>query len=157
MPKKSKDKGSRYERKIAKIFSKAFNRDLRRVPLSGGLDIKCDIYDPFFDDFPYFIECKHREIFTIDSIINGTSELYEFTRRNTILSKESYLISKYKQEPIPIVVFKGGNFKQDMVIFNDCYFTKTCDYQNFKMSFNNFVIIPLNEFIKKCSKTPLTK
>lgn len=116
MPKKSRDKGARYERKIAKIFGEAFKRDLRRVPLSGGLDIKCDIYDPFHDDFPLFIECKHRESFRIQSIIDGTSELYEVYFRNQRLSEESYLVKKYDRSPFPIVVFKGGDFKIDMVM-----------------------------------------
>lgn len=116
MPKKSKDKGARYERKIAKIFGDAFGRKLRRVPLSGGLDIRCDIYDPEDDSFPLYIECKHRESYRIQSILDGTSELYDVYLKSAMLASRSYLTKKYKKGPEPIVVFKGGDFKEDMVM-----------------------------------------
>lgn len=120
MGKKSRTKGSIYERKIAKLFSKAYGRNLRRVPLSGGLDIKCDIYDPFNDDFPLWIECKNRKNFRFAHLFDPESALYEFLRKTRIDAGNSYLVKKYNRGPTPIVVFYGGEFTYDMVmLFNE--------------------------------------
>jgi len=117
MPKRERDKGVKYERKIAKLFSDAFKRELRRVPLSGGLDIKCDIYDPRNDDFPYWIECKHRESLRFQSLFEGTSYVYEAFTKTDKDAMNSHLSNKYVVGPRPLVVFRGGDFREDMVMF----------------------------------------
>jgi len=44
---KSKAKGSAYEQKIATRLSSEFNKEFRRVPLSGAIDyLKGDIWTP---------------------------------------------------------------------------------------------------------------
>lgn len=159
---KSRNKGSRYERKIAKIFGEVFNRDLRRVPLSGGLDIKCDIYDPFNDDFPYFIECKHRESFTLDGLINGTSDLFNFLDKVGLESFNSYLINKYTTQVAPIVVFKGGVFRTDMVMFRNIFAKLIFGFhfnigEHLRIVAKDSTIITLEQFIKHCNKAPLVK
>ena len=40
-----REKGKRYERDIAKKINKALGTNLRRTPLSGGLNLKGDILE----------------------------------------------------------------------------------------------------------------
>lgn len=47
---RSKNKGARYEGKVAKIINDALGTNLRRTPASGGLGIKGDLRDA---DGPY--------------------------------------------------------------------------------------------------------
>ena len=56
----SRTKGANYERKIAKRLSDFYKIELRRTPLSGGMDWKGDIL-PVFGEIPYHIECKKVE------------------------------------------------------------------------------------------------
>ena len=122
MGKMSRDKGAAYERKVAKIFGKHFDRDLRRVPLSGGLDIKCDIYDPKNDDFPFFIECKNRKDFRVTSLLQGEGPLFDIYTKCALDASGSHLLDKYVQSVFPLVVFRGGDFKIDMVMFTRLIF-----------------------------------
>ena len=75
MGKYSKDKGSAFERKIAKILSEAFGVELVRTPMSGGwgrLETKGDLVTR--DDFPYHVECKKREGWTLDCLLSGKGD-----------------------------------------------------------------------------------
>lgn len=58
----SKIKGKTYERKIARILSKAFNTKVQRVPMSGALeDWKGDLRDLSGVLKRFVWECKHQE------------------------------------------------------------------------------------------------
>lgn len=114
---KSRNKGNAFERKIASLFGKVYNRELRRVPLSGGIVLRCDIYDPVDDSFPLFIECKSGYNFTIKAVIEGTSPLFEFMIDTRKKAEESHITKKYGRSPVPILVFRGGDFTCDMVAF----------------------------------------
>lgn len=147
----SRRKGSVYERKIAAVFSEAFGHafTLRRVPLSGGLDIKCDVYDPTDDGFPFYIECKNRKTTDILSIINGTSDLYDWFLKNEKNLENSYLHKKYvKNKVIPIVVFKEKRTNTNFVM------TREYERGRFLKSFvcRGFNFIELNHFVSRCKK-----
>lgn len=59
---RSKNKGNRYERDIAKIFSEWLGIEFRRVPASGGLDIKGDIcYKDFTKAMPVIVDTKNNK------------------------------------------------------------------------------------------------
>ena len=60
----SKKKGDRFERDVAKQLNKKFNTNVRRTPMSGGMDnFKGDIIDINPDSilFDYHWECKNQE------------------------------------------------------------------------------------------------
>lgn len=58
----SKIKGKTYERKVAKILSKAFNTKVQRVPCSGAFeDWKGDLRDLTGVLKSFVWECKHQE------------------------------------------------------------------------------------------------
>lgn len=58
---KSQRKGKDYERRIAHILADAFDCRVRRVPNSGGLDIKGDLRNLSGALEDYIIECKKQE------------------------------------------------------------------------------------------------
>ena len=72
----SKQKGARYERKVAKILGDAFGSSIRRTPASGALGIKgdlCQLEGNF--DLPsglsdWCIECKCQERMNIWQCLN---------------------------------------------------------------------------------------
>lgn len=158
----SRMKGNRFELRIASIFSDAFDMEIRRVPASGGLDIKCDIYCPTDDTFPFYIECKHRETLRIESLVQGTSDLVGFFERNKAMGLKSYLYMKYIHEKVrPVVVFKGGDFRTDMIMI-DCFWeNEEWDLKNcsqIKITANEDLVLRtyrLSDFIEHCSKKRL--
>ena len=56
-------KGKNFERAVARILNIAFNTNVRRTPMSGGMSIKGDIIDINPDSilFDYHFECKNQE------------------------------------------------------------------------------------------------
>lgn len=75
MGKYSKNKGSGYELKTAKFMSAWWGGNFSRVPASGGLHWKGDqrvagdIIPPIGLDFPFVIECKKREEWSMEHIL----------------------------------------------------------------------------------------
>lgn len=76
MGKASKTKGNSYELKIAKMLTDWWGGgNFSRVPASGGLHwaddqrVAGDIIPPPKADFPFVIECKKREEWTIEHIL----------------------------------------------------------------------------------------
>jgi hypothetical protein len=157
----SRNKGNAYERKISKILSKHYPpHNLRRVPSSGGLDIKCDIYDPQNDSFPLFVECKHRKTFSLQTIMGGSSELFDMFDKIERDCEASYLQQKYVEGPKPVVIFKGGDFREDMIAFRDCdkgYLNGTADLLDIvnKIVAEQTIIITLKSFLRCSNKKSL--
>jgi Holliday junction resolvase len=59
----AKQKGNRFERQVAKQINKKFNTNVRRTPLSGGMNFKGDIIciddNSIISEFSF--ECKNQE------------------------------------------------------------------------------------------------
>lgn len=81
MGKKSKNKGSGFERQVGKILSDAFGVELRRTPMSGGWatgydnaagDLTC-----LDGDFPYCVECKKSEGWRLDSLFTNDHQWFD--------------------------------------------------------------------------------
>ena len=164
MPINSRNKGARFERRIANAFSVAFNRGIRRVPASGGLDIKCDLYDPENDDFRYFIECKFRESYRFETLMSGTSPLYAVLKNTNKLAEESYLHKKYRYGAVPIVVFKGGEFRSEWVMVSNEYLDQTFRHSDMNSDSsitvvyaNTTMFMPLSTFLQECVKFNLRR
>lgn len=69
---RSKRKGANYERRIASIFAKAFDTNVRRTPGSGNLDIKGDLRNLSGPLEPFVFECKKQERLNIWSCLRQT-------------------------------------------------------------------------------------
>ena len=63
------EKGKRYERKIAKKINVALGTNLKRTPLSGGMDLKGDIlqFNPDSPIYRFHMELKDHKKLTIPS------------------------------------------------------------------------------------------
>jgi len=72
MPSSAQRKGKGYEREIAKKLSKAFDCNVRRVPNSGGLDIKGDLRNLSGPLERFVIECKKQERLNIWACLRQT-------------------------------------------------------------------------------------
>lgn len=101
MGKKSRVKGASFERIIAKDFSVAYYGDstiLRRTPMSGGWGAKYALGDfagP--EDFPFYTECRNREVWSTADFFNKASILYKW-----------FLETREKAQPfhkMPILIF----------------------------------------------------
>ena len=59
---RSKNKGNAFEREVAKWLSSELGIEFRRVPASGGLDLKGDIcYSDFTKKMPLIIDTKNNK------------------------------------------------------------------------------------------------
>lgn len=76
-----KNKGSEYERKIAKSLSGWWQEPFQRTPASGGLQwqndnrVAGDIVTPEKSKFPFVVECKKRENWNIEQLIKDTGDI----------------------------------------------------------------------------------
>lgn len=78
---RSKDKGSSFERQVAKILGDAYGVKLRRTPMSGGWaqgydnaagDLTC-----LEGEFPYCVECKKEEGWRLDSLFGDDHKWFD--------------------------------------------------------------------------------
>lgn len=110
---KSKAKGSAYEQKIASLLTSEFDKEFRRVPLSGSIDyLKGDIWTPHDTAWwPYAIECKHyKDIEWNNLLTSKTTDLLQFWRQTV---READVMQKK-----PLLIFRWNRSK-DFVAFND--------------------------------------
>lgn len=81
MGKKSKVKGSGYELKIAKALSAWWGHEFHRTPQSGGLrwnddnNVAGDIVTPLEANFPFIVECKKREEWTLENLFLNNKDI----------------------------------------------------------------------------------
>lgn len=81
--------GGAYERYVAKKLSAWWGEEFHRTPASGGLRWKqdnrvCgDIVTPPGSTFPWVVECKKRENWTMDSLLNGSAEVAKWWKQVT--------------------------------------------------------------------------
>lgn len=79
--KKSRNKGGRFERQMAKELTEWWGYEFNRVPASGGLhwassnNVAGDIVVPSDANFPFVIECKNREDWTIENLFLNNKEI----------------------------------------------------------------------------------
>lgn len=99
----AKQKGNVYERKISKLLSKMLKIDLRRVPASGGLDLKGDIcYADFKKEMPFIIDTKNNKTLISAAMRNEIMKTIEDTEKSDI---DDYMI-----------VFRDNVLHEDFVL-----------------------------------------
>lgn len=114
MGKKSKTKGASYELKIAKLMSLWWRGDFHRVPASGGLNwgadsrVAGDIVPPQGLDFPFVIECKKREEWTMDHILLDISQPKEWWAQ---VVNDARRVKK-----VPMLIFSRNRAKDFVMI-----------------------------------------
>ena len=113
MGRMSKQKGSGFERQIAKIFEKALGIKFVRTPLSGGwgrYQTKGDLVSEPGTQFFYFIECKKGEGWEMwSTLFNNAGPLF-----NTWWPKAKQQAKE--ENKFPVIVF-AQNQKNPLALF----------------------------------------
>ena len=137
---KSKAKGSAYEQKIADLLSKEFDKEFRRVPLSGSIDyLKGDIWTPHDTAWwPYCIECKHyKEIEWNNLLTSKTTNIFGFWAQTL---REAETMNKK-----PLLIFRWNRSKDFVAYADDIKVENFVYIESFGFSFK---ISKLDEWIK---------
>jgi hypothetical protein len=160
----SKNKGAEYERKIAKALGSWWGEQFQRTPASGGLQWKKDnrvtgdIVTPPESVFPFTIECKKREGWSLEQFLKNTGEMEEWW---TQCIRDAKKIDKK-----PMVIF-SKNFDTDYVMMSRADFDAVTEGILELNAFNNFgvhkeglearVICELDKLIANVSKEDVIK
>lgn len=115
MGKKSKVKGSTYELKIAKLLTSWWGAGtFNRAPASGALHwgrdqrVAGDIVAPPEADFPFVIECKKREEWTMEHILLDIGQPKEWWAQ--------VVTDARRVEKVPILIFSRNRAKDFIMI-----------------------------------------
>ena len=115
--KRSKRKGSNYERDVAKKFKEAYNVDLVRTPQSGGFHKKSGKADDYRGDIvpansdvelALHIECKNTKTWSLPSWLKQSE-------------------SDCPKDKIPVVVFHKHNTTKDYITLSLSDFIRLVD------------------------------
>jgi hypothetical protein len=139
-----KIKGSAYEAKIALLLSKEFEKEFRRVPLSGAIDyLKGDIWMPHDTAwFPYCIECKHYKDVEWNNLLTAkTTDMYSFWAQTV---REAAVMHKK-----PLLIFRWNRSK-DFVAYSDEIIVD--NYIEIKSFGHQFKIALLSEWLTAIKK-----
>ncbi|MEN3039775.1 MAG: hypothetical protein ABDI07_11635, partial [Candidatus Kryptonium sp.] len=117
-----KQKGDRFERKVAKIFTDWYGSLVRRTPLSGAASrMKTDILGD--SKFPFVVECKNTEAWRIETILTGKGYIFEEYIKDLDKQEESIYYSEGK---IKLLVL-GRNYAKPIVFIEDVELKKITD------------------------------
>lgn len=143
----SKNKGSKAERELAKVWEKWTGYKFSRTPMSGGWaksiesfgDLTCT--DPKHSSkFPFSVECKSYKGITFNDILKGTkSEIIKFWKQAT------YDATRCRKQPL-LFMRENGMAKQT-------YFM-VCDHTIGKLILNQLPNV--NVFLISCDVGILT-
>jgi len=146
---KSRDKGARFERDIAKKLTEASGKTWRRTPLSGGWakekvsgDLVCTESEAMLS-----FELKNQESWTFDSLPESQEPFATWWKQAEDAANQ------YKPPKLPAVIFtknRRGIYIMYSLEMNQ-YFdetTVTMDKTCWELSFGRFIIITLAKFLK---------
>jgi len=166
---KSKRKGSSFERKMAKIISLWYGEEVIRTPASGGMRsiTRSDLTARNPDHFPFIIECKHREDINFESIIKSPKAIIDYwieskEKANTEYWKPSELKGNLKFPKVPILILTKNycpNYiiLQEYIIINLSHSVEKLKKESFIRIHvpelnENIVIFVLEKFLELISK-----
>ena len=133
----SKQKGSEYERKIAKLLGTWFKEEFHRVPQSGGLHwgddtrVAGDITTHIDSKFPFTVECKKREGWDLEQLLKGTGDLESWWAQAVNDSNRVGLL--------PMLVF-SKNFSPNYLMIQKSAFDKLVAKKVDPIPFNFFAV-----------------
>ncbi len=114
--KKSKNKGSSFEREVRDVINKATGIKLERTPGSGGwgrMQTKGDLIAPADKkkQWPYFVECKKVEGWDMwNMLFSGEGPLFSWWLKAVEQAEE--------EKKIPLLIF-AQNRREILVMFED--------------------------------------
>lgn len=113
----ARNKGSSFERTIAKFMSGWWGGNFNRTPGSGGLrwdsaqSIAGDIVPPEGMNFPFVIECKKHEGWILDHVLLNTGEPKNWFAQVVMDARR---IKKYKK--VPMLVFSKNRARNFVMV-----------------------------------------
>lgn len=158
-----REKGKGYELKVAKILSAFWGEKFNRTPCSGALRwgtdnrIAGDIVCPPESLFPFSVECKCHEGWTLEQVLKGTGEAESWWHQ---CMGDCERVNRK-----PLLIF-SKNFAPNFMMILKSDFDAIAKYKK-KIDFNFFivyttteenrVICNLDEFVKCISKEDILK
>lgn len=112
----ARDKGSNFERKIAQHMSDWWGGNFTRTPGSGGLRwgsdqrIAGDIVPPAGMDFPFVIECKKQEGYTLDNFLFSTGTPVKWWEQ-VVTDSRRLSLDKTQEQKTPLLIFSKNRAK----------------------------------------------
>ncbi len=119
--KNSRTKGNSYELRIAKLFAEWSGEEVRRTPGSGGWssskfgvtgDLVCAN-----KRFPFHVECKKREGWTLDDLITGVRKPDDANPWCSIEAWWRQCIESCPKGPVSVALTGGGLLKEPLLVF----------------------------------------
>jgi len=146
--KMSRNKGNSYEREIAKILQDWWGGEFSRTPLSGGWHkkreenkrVRGDLITP--EDFPFLVECKKRENWNLDQILNPKFEPLQWFMK---LLEEC-------EDKEPFLVFSKNRTPNYIMIREIKFYSLIQSFEFFILLKRKYLITTLDEFILQISK-----
>lgn len=76
----SRRKGVTFERYVAKVFTEWWGSEVRRTPLSGAYGGEWNLAGDlmFQEPFPYLVELKNRENWTMEQVFEGRGPVFDW-------------------------------------------------------------------------------
>ncbi|AYP68623.1 hypothetical protein EalM132_00111 [Exiguobacterium phage vB_EalM-132] len=151
-----KNKGNEYERKIAKSLSGWWGEQFQRTPASGGLQwkndnrVSGDIVTSVKSKFPFTVECKKREGWSIEQLVKETGDIEKWWAQVIKDCERSSLR--------PLLIF-SRNFAPDYVMIHEADFNLLASTTEVKFTHfilrskkYNRVILMLDDLYKLANK-----
>ena len=139
----SKRKGSKFELRVAKMVKDHWDVELVRTPLSGGwgkMRTKGDlVHNPeTHPSFPFYFECRNREGWTLDQVIQGTGQVAEWWMETRLVARDEgkipLLVFTRNFNPIYVRVerlFLDSSQYPHMILWNGSVESVVCLFEDF--------------------------
>lgn len=158
--KHARNKGSSFERDIARLVSKLFfgtEEELKRTPRSGASPlIFGDCYYPAAPlDFPLIIECKKEEGWEFHHIFSDSSLIWNWWRQ--VYEDYTQCLKTTGRERIPVVIFSKNHYP--VFILADSRIDGLLEIKDkviYDKADSQYTIGPFNEENVKCNKNLFT-
>ncbi len=127
MGKMSRRKGAGFEVAVAKQFTEWLGYNVRRTPRSGAYggegwkDMSSDLMFDF--DFPYVVECKNRESWKLEHVLQGKGEVWDWWEKLNgeagSAGKAPMLILKKNHMPPLVMLLKQDRMVRELRLGGD--------------------------------------
>lgn len=150
MSRKSKTKGSEYERRIAKMLSDWSGLKIFRTPLSGGyrLSTKSDLTTKNPDDFVMIVDTKKWEnSYSLKSLLDNNLDVFiDVYWKKLKETKETCVVDNKRYYKFPIMIF-SSNYDDDYCVISYAFFKRMKTYSFPFLKKKDYVIMKFKYFL----------
>ncbi len=118
----SRSKGKRFERQMARYFTKWTGLNWQTTRNSGRTDLKGDIYCLDFPDAPIVVECKDRKTYTVHAMLKPTKAFRDMVLQTILRAVEvEYTLILVKNETATwVALAQFGKFHLPEMETHEC-------------------------------------